>query len=46
MTRAILLAMALSAGLCVAGPNTLVDRAYGQMYNLQFDAAHRTLAQW
>jgi len=46
MTRAILLVMALPAGLCAAAPNTLVDRAYGQMYNLQFDAAHQTLAQW
>jgi hypothetical protein len=46
MTRAILLAIVLPAALCVAAPNTLVDQAYGQMYNLQFDGAHRTLAQW
>jgi hypothetical protein len=25
---------------------TLLDAGYGQMYNLQFDQAHRTFSEW
>lgn len=40
-----LAALAWCASAAVAEP-TLLDTGYRQMYNLQFDAAHRTFAQW
>ena len=38
----------LIAGIpsCFAADSTLLDTGYRQMYDLQFDAAHRTFQQW
>lgn len=36
---------AFSAAAIAAEP-TALDRGYGQMYNLDFDGAHRTFAEW
>jgi hypothetical protein len=39
--------LAASCGVArAAESNTLLDAGYGAMYNLQFDAAHRTFQQW
>ena len=46
MNRAILVALLFTAALSAADQNTLVDEAYRQMYNLEFDDAHKTLEQW
>ena len=45
--RAPMLAGALLlASAAVAEPNNLLDLGYRQMYNMQFDQAHRTFAEW
>jgi hypothetical protein len=41
----VLLTPLFCAAAFAAGP-TLLDRGYGQMYNLDFDGAHRTFAQY
>jgi len=46
MNCAILAALLFTAVLSAAEHNTLVDDAYRQMYNLEFDSAHKTLAEW
>ena len=48
-TRAALLAFALSLAAVAARAGTeptLLDQGYRQMYNLEFDQAHRTFAEW
>jgi hypothetical protein len=45
---AILGAAAAMAAPSIAGPsvNPIIDRGYRQMYDLNFDEAHKTFAQW
>lgn len=44
--RALWLALALSVASAARAEVTLLDTGYRQMYNLQFDQAHRTFAEW
>src|SRR5579884_479189 len=44
--RRLLAAFLLAAGALAGAERTAIDEAYRQMYNLEFDAAHRTLAGW
>jgi hypothetical protein len=51
MIRLLILALigsaaALAANLEALSVNPVIDRGYRQMYNLNFDEAHRTFAQW
>ena len=46
LTRALLLALALSVGSAARAESTLLDVGYRQMYNMQFEQAHRTFAEW
>jgi hypothetical protein len=44
--RATLLALAVSLAAAASADPTMPDAGYRQMYNLQFDQAHRTFAEW
>jgi len=47
MRAAVILALfSLFAPAATLGDRTLVDEGYRQMYNLQFDAAHRSFGEW
>src|SRR5258708_4971405 len=45
---AILSCVAVMAAPNITGPNVnpVIDRGYRQMYDLNFDEAHKTFAQW
>lgn len=44
--RVLLAAFMLTSAFAFADNGTPLDDGYQQMYNLQFDAAHRSFAQW
>ena len=44
--RAASLALALCLASAARAESTLLDLGYRQMYNMQFDQAHRTFAEW
>lgn len=46
LARAALLALVSSALWAATEERTLLDAGYQQMYNLEFDRAHRTFAEW
>ncbi|MGP0072657.1 MAG: hypothetical protein ACLPWF_12085 [Bryobacteraceae bacterium] len=53
MTHRILILAILAASVALAAPNIIepsfnpvIDRGYRQMYNLNFDDAHKTFGQW
>ena len=46
LARASSLALALCLAAALRAEPTLLDAGYLQMYNLQFDQAHRTFAEW
>ena len=39
-------AAAAAGNLTALAPNPVIDRGYRQMYNLNFDEAHQTFAEW
>jgi hypothetical protein len=46
MRTSLLLFTLLLAPVCVKAAEPLLDQGYRQMYNLQFDAAHRSFQEW